>query len=219
MCVCFTDGSRAHKEEPAEIKTKASLSTHSDHHIGGHHLKTFLLLAEPPAKTKFVPNDHHDHHQQQLSTMELATSPPSPDAALSCVYFFIFLLKRLLCSVYCYIVGACCATGTDWPRPVAVCCHGYRRMTWTRGGRGNVTGTFCSWVWRKLGTQLPQPSGFRRPLCCCVSTLRPLPLICVCMCVFFSIHVGTKVVDLQSEVILAWSRLLQQTGLRLGFGF
>lgn len=88
------------------MKTETSVPAHSDHHIGGQRLKTFSLLAETlQPKTKFVPNDHHDQHQQQFSTMESATYPTPPrNAALSCVYFFIFLLKRLLCKMYCYLV-------------------------------------------------------------------------------------------------------------------
>lgn len=76
VCVCLADGSRAHKAEPYEMKSahphRCTLI------ITGQRLKTFSLLAQDSwAKSKFVPNDRHDQHQQQHCNMESAT-PPSP---------------------------------------------------------------------------------------------------------------------------------------------
>ena len=74
-CCCCTDGSRADKEEPVEMKTTSSLSlmTASEASTWKHY---HCWPRDTSAKTKFVPNDHHDQHQQHYSTMESATSLP-----------------------------------------------------------------------------------------------------------------------------------------------
>lgn len=163
------------------MKTKASLLSHSYHHIGGHPLKTFSLLVwDSSAKRSLC---------QMIITISNSSAPwsqpPSiPDAALSCVYFFIFLLKRLLCSVYCYFVGACCTTGTDWLRCSlslrVACCHGYRTMTQSRGCRGNLTGTSCFCVKETL-TSVAR-SVQTTPVLFCVHSAAFASYLCVCVC-------------------------------------
>lgn len=105
FCLCFADGSRAHKEELVQMRTQASLSACSDH-IRGHQLKKrniYHCWFGTSAKTMFVPNDHHD--QQRFSSMESATFPCMPPyPVFTSFFFFSFLLNRFFCSLYCYLI-------------------------------------------------------------------------------------------------------------------
>lgn len=109
--------------------------------------------------------------------------PPSPPSTPPYPVFAIFLFERFLC--FCFLVSACCATGTEQPRPVLLWRGHHDGLT---APPGSLSGTFCFWFWRKLWPS--EPGWFRRPLCCSVSTLRPLPHICqcvwVCVLIFLS---------------------------------
>ena len=91
-CCCFADGSRADKEEPVEMKTTSSLS---------------LMSASEASTWKHYhcwPPETLQPKQslcQMIITINISNvtvpwnqPPPSPDAALSCVYFFILLFKE-----------------------------------------------------------------------------------------------------------------------------
>jgi len=117
--VCLPDGSRAHKEEPVEVKTAASPRRHRRPNIERH---SITVGRDASAKTKFVPNDRQDQtsatQYHGLPPPPPAPPPPPPhthlppyDVALSCVYF-LFFLRGFSRYVYCcFVQKACRATG------------------------------------------------------------------------------------------------------------
>lgn len=132
VCVCLTDGSRAHKEEPVKMKNKAS----SYHHIGGQPLKTFSPLVE----TKYI-------LCQTIITINISNitvpwNQPPPHSLMPPYSAFtsLFLLLSLLLScrsLLCHWYG------------LAVFCHCYRTMTQRLPWRPR----WYHSVWRKLGTR------------------------------------------------------------------
>lgn len=89
--VFLTDGSRAHKEKPDEMKLKPSLSQRFQN-ILPVGMRTLW------AKTNFVPNDHHDGHEHR-GICHHSLSPPYPrlllfnDASLQFTAVCVCVLK------------------------------------------------------------------------------------------------------------------------------
>lgn len=171
------------------MKTKASLLSRSHHHIGGHPVQRFSLLAwDTSAKRKFVPNDHHN--QQQFSTTESATLSPRRRLILRCLLLCfsskqVFLFSLLLLFFLFFFLSELAVPPvlTDWLWSVLECCHGYRTTTQSRGCHGNLTGTPCFCVKETL-TSVARCVQTTSVLFCVHSAAFAF-YQCVCMCVCF----------------------------------
>lgn len=139
-------------------------------------MKKFSLLAET-----LPPKQSSCQMIITISTMESATPRPF-DAALSCVYFFlILLLKRLLCSVYCFLCWSFAVPPVLTDRGLL----SLRVATVTErrcDRRGDLTGTFTFLSVTETLTSVAR-SAQTTSVLFCVHSAAFASYLCVCACV------------------------------------